>query len=341
MSKQRQIIFQSPSPFPHDGDANIKGKVSANSAKISTISSNNMAAKSLVLCNDEDFKDNRSRLHVEGCISLSTVASAPTGRKGDNTYLYSLNGDLVYNHNNGNSVVLSNAITNLESSGKGNSLVTEDGRKLKSIIFRGGFVTSESDEHIVVSMPNQLLGFSNIGNDGEELFAGMSGNQGLLKRIHGGNNISISTTNKSISISYAGRKTIELNTKTPTPQELLTVHSEHVSWDCLGGHSSANIKTSNKNIDILKGFMLYINNIREGSDYYLYITNDNRKSCKPLSKVKCKYSYSANLLGGGDVNIDEASNVSLLKGQTMCLHFVSTVNNKESWAFYLSDVKVI
>ena len=143
MSKQRQIIFQSPSPFPHDGDAKIKGKVSANSAKINTISSNNIAAKSLVLCNDEDFKDNRSRLHVEGCISLSTVASAPTGRKGDNTYLYSLNGDLVYNHNNGSSIVLSNAITNLESSGKGNSLVTEDGRKLKSIIFRGGFVTSE------------------------------------------------------------------------------------------------------------------------------------------------------------------------------------------------------
>ena len=341
MSKQRQIIFQSPSPFPHDGDAKIKGKVLADSADVNTISSNNIAAKTLVLCSDKDFKDSRSSLHVEGCISLSTVSSAPTGRMGDNTYLYSLNGDLVYNHKSGQNIVLSNAITALESSGKGYSLATQDGKKLKSIIFRGGFTTSESDEHIVVSMPDQLLGFSNIGNDGEELFAGMSGNQGLLKRIHGGNNISISTTNKSISISYSGRKTIELNTKTPTNQELFTTHSEHVNWDCLGGHNNAHIKTSNKNIDILKGFVLYINNVREGSDYYLYITNNNRKSCKPLSKINCKYSYSANILGGGEIDISSVSDTSLLKGQTMCLHFISTINNKEPWSFYLSDVKII
>ena len=94
---------------------------------------------------------------------MSTVKEAPTGRFGDNTYLYSLNGDLMYNHNNGTNIVLSDSITSLEAVGKGRSLVTSDGRKLKSIIFRDGIVSSESDEHLVISLPNQLLGFSNIG----------------------------------------------------------------------------------------------------------------------------------------------------------------------------------
>lgn len=347
MSNQRQIIFQNTSPFPHDGDAQISGKVSADvvnsnlckSEKI--ISNDKIAAKSLVLCDDDRYTDERARLHVDGCISLSDVPEKISGRKDGNTYLYSLNGDLVYNHSNGDVKVLSDAITSIESTGKGRRLVSEDGKKIKSIVFRDGFTTSETDEQVVVSLPNQLLGFSNVGNDGEGLYAGMSGNQGLLKRIHGGNNISISTTNKAISISYSGRKTIELSSKSQSTQEMQTLHSEHVNWDCIGGYSNAHIKTSNKTIDILGGCVLYISNVREGSDYYLYITNDNRKSCKPLKKVLGKYSYSANLLGGGDIDLSQVADMDLSKGQTMCMHFVSTINNKESWSFYLNDVKVL
>ena len=347
MSKQNQIIFQSPSPFPHKGDAHVTGKMSSdiNQSNLceseNIISNNKISAKSLVICEDSNYEDSRSKLHVGGCISLSSVTSAPTKRLGDNTYLYSLNGDLVYNHNNGKQIVLSDSITKLESTGKGRKLVSDDGKTIKSIVFRDGFATSESDEEIVVSLPNQLLGFSNVGNDGEGLYAGMNGNQGLLKRIHGGSNISISTTNKAISISYSGRKTIELSNKAQSDEQMQTLHSEHVNWDCIGGYNNAHIKTSNKNIDILGGFMLYISNVREGSDYYLYVTNDNRKSCKPFNKVVSKYSFSANLLGGGDVNLSELTNMSLSKGQTMCLHFVSTINNKQPWSFYLNDVMVL
>ena len=349
--KKQQIVFNYPPPFPHEGDAEIDGNLEANNAILKNVKADSVSAdsvcgdllvatdrvtaKSISLCEDTGFVDPKSRLHVDGCISLSPVNEIPEGRTFQNTYLFDKDGELCYKSADKNIVILSDCITTMKSDGKGISLSTEDGKKLKTLTAKDGINVSHGPDNIQISLANQIDSAANLGSVGEGVFAAVNGRTALFKKIAGGENIELGSTGKTITVSYSGRGFIRL-----VSTEIVKNNKQYsnIMWSTQGGYSNAHVDIKPNSKKPYAGINLQITNLREGQEYTLYITNKSRKVYRPFTEMVVYYGYgnvvtdkqAAKLVGLSDIKIGP-NEVGIVK-------MISTVEDSAPWSFYIDSI---
>ncbi len=349
--KKHQIVFNYPPPFPHDGDAEINGNLEANDAELKNVKATSLAAdsvcgetviatsrmttKSISICDDTGFADGHSKLHVDGCISLSPVSEIPAGRTFKNGYLFDMGGNLHYKRLDDAVVVLSDCITILESNGKGTSLSTDDGRKLKTITAKDGINVSEGPDNIQISLANQIDSAANLGSIGEGIFSAVNGRTALYKKISGGENIELSSTGKTITISYSGRGFIRL-----VSSELVRNKQQfsNILWSTQGGYSNAHVDIKPNSKNPYAGINLQITNLREGQEYTLYVTNKSRKVYRPFADMVVYYGYGNVVTNKQAPKIVGVEDLKLGPNEVGIVKMISTIEDDSLWSFYIDRV---
>lgn len=352
--KKHQIIFNHPPPFPYEGDAVIEGNIKAKKADLNEVESfsvsseslssetvvgrNRVTSKQISVCNDTGYVDSHSRLHVDGCISLSPIATIPEGRSFSNGYLFHHNGQLCFKRIDDVVVNLSQCITLLESDGPGIKLFTEDGKKLKSITAKDGINISEDNNNIQLSLVNQIDTAANLGSSGEGIFTAVNGRTALFKKIVGGDNIDLSASGKNITINYSGRGFIELVSSQVTRDKK---QYSDIIWSAQGGYSNAHTAILPRSRPSYSGINLQITNLSEGQEYTLYVTNKSKKVYRPFEEMIVYYSYGNNITDRRAAKLNDINNVDLAPGETGVVKMISTVENNNPWSFYISSISKI
>ena len=336
--KKHQIVFNYPPPFPHHGDAEIDGDLETNNISCADIEStklvsetvegetivakDRLVSKSISICDDSGYSDNRSKLHVDGCISISPVSEAPIGRSFKNGYLFDMGGSLFYKRLDDKVVNLSDCITTLETNGKGISLSSEDGKRLKTLIAKDGIDVVQDDDNIQISLSNQVDSAANMGSVGEGIYTMVSGRTALFKKIAGGENIEIGATGKTITVSYSGRGFIRL----VSTSLRLVICNAHAELKITGRKPFG-------------GVNLQITNLREGQEYTLYVTNKSKKVCRPFDGMVVYYGYGNVVTDKKAARIANINNVDLKPGESALVKMISTIEDEAPWSFYIDDIK--
>ena len=352
--KKHQIIFNHPPPFPFEGEAEIKGNVKAKSATIKDVKSFSVSAESLSggtvvgeeritskqisICNDTGYIDPHSKLHIDGCISISSIATAPTGRSHSHGYLFNHNGHLHYKRLDDVVVKISDCITILSSDGKGASLSTEDGKRLKTITAKDGINLSEDGDNIQLSLANQIDSAANLGSSGEGVFTAVNGRTALFKKIVGGENIELASTGKNITISYLGRGFIQLVSNRTTRDKK---QYSDIAWSVQGGYSNAHVDITPVARPAYMGINLQIANLREGQEYTLYVTNKGKKVCRPFDEMVVYYSYGNKITDKKAAKMTNVNSPDLNSGETAVVKMISTVESDAAWSFYIDSINKI
>jgi len=349
--KKHQIVFNYPPPFPHDGDAEIKGNLEANNANLknikastlgavsvcgeTVIATDRMTTKSISICDDTGFADGHSKLHVDGCISLSPISEVPEGRTFKNGYLFDKDGNLHYKRLDDTVVTLSECITMLTSDGKGTNLFTDNGKKLKTITAKDGINVSEGPDNIQISLANQVDSAANLGSVGEGVFSAVSGRTALFKKIAGGENIELGSSGKTITVSYSGRGFIRL-----ISSELVRDKKQYsnVMWSTQGGYSNAHVDIKPNSKNPYAGINLQITNLREGQEYTLYVTNKSRKVCRPFSDMVVYYGYGNVVTDKKASKIIGVEDIKIGPNEVGIVKMISTIEDSAPWSFYIDKV---
>ena len=350
--KKHQIVFNYPPPFPHHGDAEIDGDLETNNISCADIEStklvsetvegetivakDRLVSKSISICDDSGYSDNRSKLHVDGCISISPVSEAPIGRSFKNGYLFDRGGSLFYKRLDDKVVNLSDCITTLETNGKGISLSSEDGKRLKTLIAKDGIDVVQDDDNIQISLSNQVDSAANMGSVGEGIYTMVSGRTALFKKIAGGENIEIGATGKTITVSYSGRGFIRL-----VSTSLIRDNKQYsnIIWSTQGGYSNAHADLKITGRKPFGGVNLQITNLREGQEYTLYVTNKSKKVCRPFDGMVVYYGYGNVVTDKKAARIANINNVDLKPGESALVKMISTIEDEAPWSFYIDDIK--
>ena len=349
--KKHQIVFNYPPPFPHDGDAEINGDIEANNALLdnveakrvttktldvdTVISRDRLVCSSITICDDSGYLDERSSLHVDGCISLSPVKEPPVGRSFKNGYLFDMDGDLFYKRLDDKIVNLSECITLFESNGKGIDLFSEGGKRLKTITAKDGIDVYTDDNNIQISLSNQVDSAANIGSVGEGIFTSVSGRTALFKKIAGGENIELGATGKTITVSYSGRGFIRLvSTDVVKDKKLYS----NIVWSTQGGYSNAHASIEPKGRKPYGGIILQITNLREGQEYTLYVTNKSKKVCRPFDEMVVYYGYGNTVTDKRAAKLTDVENIEINPGESAVVKMISTVDDEASWSFYIDSI---